>query len=295
MKKSFHSLFTFSKKERRAILFLIALIFLARSLPFIVEKIWPPVFPEIRAEKIEELITAEKNLSGLKNFSGNSSRKNNDHSHVELHPFPFDPNSLDEKGWLRLGVEPSAAQSILKYLSKGGRFRQPDDLYKMYRLDSATARQLIPFVRISDVVPIKQSDHQIRSVQLIEINTADSMQWMLLPGIGPVLSGRIVSFRKKLGGFVSTMQLKEVYGMKDSVLTNILPCLKVDSSGVQRIHLNAADLKTLAAHPYIKYAAAKAIITYREAHGPFLSVQDVGRILSLPPGLLEKALPYLTL
>jgi hypothetical protein len=295
VKSSLHSLFTFSKKERRAILLLIALIFIARSVPIWINKIWPSVFPKVYAEKIEELIEKEKNRSAQKLFTKKYAAPDLHHTRRDLHPFPFDPNTLDEKGWLRLGVDSSAAQSIIKYLNKGGRFRHPDDLLKMYRLDTFSASRLIPFVRLPEAVSVTKNISASRRILNIEINTADSMQWMSLPGIGPVLSGRILSFRKKLGGFVSAMQLKEVYGMKDSVFLNILPLLKVDTSLVLSIHINTAGLNALAAHPYIKYPAARAIMAYRNAHGPFRSLQDLVQILSLPPGWLEKAAPYLTL
>ncbi|MCU0334922.1 MAG: helix-hairpin-helix domain-containing protein, partial [Chitinophagaceae bacterium] len=39
--------------------------------------------------------------------------------------FYFDPNTASQADWQRLGVREKAAAGILKYVSKGGRFRQP--------------------------------------------------------------------------------------------------------------------------------------------------------------------------
>ena len=46
----------------------------------------------------------------------------------------------------------------------------------------------------------------------VELNSADSVTLQLLHGIGPAYARRIVNYRDRLGGFVSTTQLLEVYG-----------------------------------------------------------------------------------
>lgn len=61
----------------------------------------------------------------------------------------------------------------------------------------------------------------------IDINTADTTAFIALPGIGSKLANRIVSFRSKLGGFNSVEQIREVYGLKDSVFQLIYPMLTV--------------------------------------------------------------------
>ena len=42
-------------------------------------------------------------------------------------------------------------------------------------------------------------------------------------------------------------------------------------------------------------ARARSIVAYREAHGPFLSLDDLKKVPGVPAGLLEKARPHLTL
>jgi competence protein ComEA len=59
----------------------------------------------------------------------------------------------------------------------------------------------------------------------IDINTADTAAFISLPGIGSKLANRIISFRTKLGGFNSIEQIKEVYGLRDSVFQIIQPLL----------------------------------------------------------------------
>lgn len=127
----------------------------------------------------------------------------------------------------------------------------------------------------------------------LDINMADTAAFIALPGIGPVLAARIVLFRDKLGGFHSVSQIGEVYGLPDSVFRYLLPRLKCGSPSVRRLPLNIADKETLAAHPYIGWAEAKAIVGYRRQHGPFRSLAELDRILSLDTVVLGKIRPYL--
>ena len=45
----------------------------------------------------------------------------------------FDPNKLGEEEWKDLGLRPKTAQTIVRYVSKGGTFRKPEDLRKIWR------------------------------------------------------------------------------------------------------------------------------------------------------------------
>jgi competence protein ComEA len=68
---------------------------------------------------------------------------------------------------------------------------------------------------------------------VVDINAADTTALIALPGIGSKLAARIVAFRNKLGGFHSVAQIKEVYGLRDSVFTRLMPYLKCDSLSVK--------------------------------------------------------------
>ena len=63
----------------------------------------------------------------------------------------------------------------------------------------------------------------------IDINTADTTAFIALPGIGSKLANRIIAFRTKLGGFSDVDQIREVYGLKDSVFQIIHPFLSCNT------------------------------------------------------------------
>jgi competence protein ComEA len=126
-----------------------------------------------------------------------------------------------------------------------------------------------------------------------EINSADTTQFIALPGIGSKLASRIVLFREKLGGFYNVLQVREVYGLQDSVFKKIRPMLRCDPALMKKIDINSASLELLKAHPYIRWKNASAIVAYRNEHGSFGSGDDLKFIESLDSNDLTKFIPYL--
>jgi competence protein ComEA len=114
---------------------------------------------------------------------------------------------------------------------------------------------------------------------MIDINTADTLAWQSLPGIGPGFARRIVTFRERLGGFYAVEQVGECYGLADSVFQKIQPFLQIGNSSLMKLDLNLTDEKSLAAHPYIRYKLAHLIVQYRSAHAGF---REVGELRGLP-------------
>ncbi|GAA4326548.1 ComEA family DNA-binding protein [Flaviaesturariibacter amylovorans] len=223
-------------------------------------------------------------------------------------PFLFDPNRLDAAGWQRLGLSDRAARSILKYREKGGRFRKPEDLQKFRALPLgfyervATHIQIEPEERpdyVSAGPPATAPpapDRPKRPVATVRINEADSADWAALPGIGATLTGRILRYRNRLGGFVSIDQVGEVWGLPDSTFRKIRPYLIfTGTTGVQKFNLNSATREELRAHPYIRWSLAKLIIEYRERHGPYQSVDDLKNLDLMSDSTLKRVRPYLSI
>ena len=98
-----------------------------------------------------------------------------------------------------------------------------------------------------------------------------------LPGIGPVLSVRIIKYRNLLGGYASSGQLREVYGLPEE-RHSILISQRVfaDSLAVRKIRINEADFKALIRHPYFQRTEVSAILKYRELKGVIPDIEGDG-------------------
>lgn len=127
----------------------------------------------------------------------------------------------------------------------------------------------------------------------VELNSADSLTLQLLHGIGPAYARRIVRYRERLGGFVSTDQLLEVYGFTPELLAHIRPHITLDTTAIKPISINSIGLKELSRHPYIEYYQARDIITLRRKGVTFSSADDLRAVPSMADSTLRRILPYL--
>lgn len=130
------------------------------------------------------------------------------------------------------------------------------------RADSAEKKIAIP-------VAYKWENRPFRSTtpDIIELNRCDSASLEALPGIGPVLSARIIKFRNLLGGYASVDQLREVYGLTEDTYNIISGRLSADTSAVRKIKVNTAEYKQLIKLPYFTKEEVSSILKYRESKG----------------------------
>ena len=185
--------------------------------------------------------------------------------HAEL--FPFDPNTATDEDFFLLGLSAKQVRTIRNYQGKGGGFRSKSDFLKIYGISDSQKKALSDYVVIEEKAIVKPVRNlEISKIQ-IEINSADSVELMKLPGIGNKLSKRIVKYRDLLGGFHVLTQLKEVYGLNEQVIQQIGGMVKVDPARIRKIDLNFADWAELSKHPYIQKNMARQIVKFRTKYG----------------------------
>lgn len=154
--------------------------------------------------------------------------------------------------------------------------------------------EIIPYEKVVD----QSLDMQTRKPQkeniVINVNQDDSIEWRSLRGIGVKLSSRIIDYRDKLRGFNSLNQIKEVYGISDSLFISISKNLVLDQNNYPKININTCDYKELVSHPYIKSKVANSLVNYRQSHGLYRKVEDIKASVLVNDELYLKIAPYLT-
>lgn len=138
--------------------------------------------------------------------------------------------------------------------------------------------------------PVRRSAARIR---ILDLNACDSASLEALPGIGPVLSARIIKYRRLLGGYASVDQLREVYGLPEETFGLISGRLSADSLDVKRIRVNSATFGDLIRHPYFRKEEVPALLKYRELNGRIDGLEELltNRVISVETA--GKIVPYL--
>lgn len=128
---------------------------------------------------------------------------------------------------------------------------------------------------------------------LIELNSCDSAALVSLPGIGPVLSARIIRFRSLLGGFVSADQLKEVYGLPAETFEMIKDKVTADTNLIKRIKINSAVYRDLSRLPYFEKYEVSSILKYRELNKHISGIEELIDNKILTPEKASRTRQYL--
>jgi competence protein ComEA len=309
---------TFTKKEKRGALVLLATIF---SIFVSAKYIYPLIIKDETSNNKATFAAAdslkEKQTNNPQNYYSKSEYDDGTGNHTYSKKeydktftgtmFYFDPNTLDAAGWLRLGIKDKTVASMQKYISKGGRFRMPDDLRKVWGLRDDEKERLIPYVRIvggqektytnysTDYQPYEKKVYEKKVIANVDINNGDSAAYDALPGIGAGFSRRIIKFRDKLGGFYKVEQVGETFGLPDSTYQKIKPYLKINGNNVHKINVNTGTEEELKAHPYIRWQLAKVIVEYKKQHGNYKSLEELKNIMVINQEIYNKIAPYLTL
>jgi|ERR1019366_8015854 DNA uptake protein ComE-like DNA-binding protein len=306
MKQFIRDYLTFNKRERNGLFVLIAIItlmivYLNISYLFI----QPQTVDFTKFEKEIELFNASANHANdsLKNedkftyqkagFKQYENDKKTTNSKTER--FIFNPNFLSDKDWKRLGLTDKQIKSINNYQAKGGKFRNKEDVKKMYCISEKQYLSLEPYI----LIPIDKKEFstfettipKLKNI-LVELNLADSTQLVSLKGIGAFYAKTIIKYRTLLGGFVAKEQLMEVWKFDSIRFEGVKNKITVDASNIKKININtctAAELK----HPYLTWNTVNVICNYRSKHGNYKTVEEIKKTDLVDEITYRKIAPYL--
>ncbi len=162
---------------------------------------------------------------------------------------PIDLNQAGKSELLQLpGVGDHLADAILSARNERGGFQTIDELREVKGIGPTRFDTLRPWLRLdlttnpvsADVASRKEPTGKPTALRTggkkeppantrIDVNKASSAELQRLPGVGPVLAGRIIAEREK-SPFRSPEDLRRVSGIGAKTLEKLRPFISVDST-----------------------------------------------------------------
>ena len=287
LEKFIKKYFYFSPSEQKGIMLLTLILVLVIFTPFIYRLVKPTNDLVINIQQFKALDSLDKSTSNSEDFTTQD-------------PFEFNPNSATAEELKQLGFTDKNIATLQSYLNKGGKIKSVEDLKKIYGIDEKLVTKLTPFLLFEKQQENSNSKHLIdtlnyakkEKIQVLEINTADSVSLVKLYRIGPKLAAKIIAYREKLGGFLNLHQLTEIYGFDEDILYDLKDKITVDASKAKLINLNTITEEELKNHPYFKYKLARVITNYRNQHGKYNSYNDLLKIKIINDSILDRIKIY---
>ena len=125
--------FVFTKRDRNAATILLCIIAIIMLLPYLLpaKKLEIHIDKELQAE-LDQYRNEHPQSNSESYISSVNDTSINDTIGKEL--FFFDPNTLDEAGFKKLGLPTKTIHTLINYRNKGGYFKTPEDIRKIYGL-----------------------------------------------------------------------------------------------------------------------------------------------------------------
>ena len=219
--------------------------------------------------------------------------------------FPFNPNEADSATLLRVGLKPWQVRNLLKYRRKGGRWRSADDFRRLYGLTGEEFQRLRPYIIIPPSAEENQNSfakdagkrdslrriypEKFGELTVLSLNAADTTLLQRIPGIGRYRAAQICRYRERLGGYISTEQLREIGDLPDG----IEQWFEIGAGETPRqIDVNKSDFKTLLRHPYLSYDQVCAIMRFRQKFGSLRSWSDLRNSPDFSETDFQRLAPY---
>ena len=284
--------FVISKRSKRGLLVLIlaslGLIFFPRVYMFFQKE---EAFV-INSEKIAEFERTHKKFK-KRNYSNYYSKKKK----YKAPDSKFNPNTYTLSDWINLGLSEKQSVVILKFTARG--IYTEEDLKRIFVIPDV----LFELIRDSVVYPERFQNtpnqesfkKQAKQITLINLNTADTTEFMKIYGIGAFYAKQIIRYREKLGGYFTKEQLFEVWKMTTEAYDKIKDHVFISEKDVKRININSVTIEELKVHPYLKWNQANSIIKMRIQRNGFKNIEEIKESVLIDSETYEKLFPYLSL
>lgn len=244
----------------------------------------------------------------------------------------FDPNIADSASLCRLGLPPYMAKRIVNYRDKGGIFRKPEDLSRIYGLSEEQFLTLKPFIVIDQhQVALLQAErpktknriyydslHSLVATTRVNADSSEDSEdiFPTFPCRSQVKypEGTVLGLNS-----ADTTQLKQIPGIGRglakmivayrkrlggytavSQLQEVAPIdtsvnrwFKIDSCILRPIRVNHANLDQLRNHPYMDFYKARVILEYRRKRGKIKGLSQLSMFQEFTEKDLQRLKPYL--
>lgn len=235
--------------------------------------------------------------------------------------FKFDPNTVSLEELKQLGFSGATAQTIVNFRKKGGSFKKPVDLKKIYSLKDADYERVKNFIDIPGHhiahLPDPENDKaEVQQATLFNFNpnlaTAEELQNL---GLTEKVVQTLLKFRSKGGQFYKKEDLQKVYGLSQADYQKLEPYVDLSNTNPSNpalaqagipsvlpvsyeeapvvVDINRASLDDWQQLKGIGPGYAKRILDFREKLGGFASIEQVGETYHFPDSTFLAIKPFL--
>ena len=274
--------FVFTKQQRSGVFVLLLLIVIFQCIYFFFDF----TTDESNENEQREIIAFQKEIDSLALIKKVSK--------YEMRP--YNPNFItDYKGYvLGMSVEEvdrlHSFRKLNKYANSAKEFQQ------ITQVSDSLLKVMSSKFKFPDWVTKKNVANKYSSSYQNDLNKAEAKDIHKATDLEYKIAYRIVNFRKKLGGFLTFEQLKDVYGLSEDDIKKVADKFVLKTIPIiKKININLAGASELAELVYINEYIAANIIDERVLREGYKSLDELKYVTHFPTEKLGRIKLYLTI
>jgi competence protein ComEA len=327
MIKFLASYFYYTRSERNGVFLLIAFSLAILLFPKLYNTFRKPTEAIDFSDLEKAIVTLD--LSNPSDTEGSSQA--NGIQNISL--FGFNPNTASLNELTQLGLSPRIATTLIHYRERGGQFRRPEDLKKIYGITTSDYDRLRDYIELENETPTwyregnKTGFHRRESLgyeppaeinlKPFDPNTATESELLGL-GLEKKTVKNLLKYRENKGIFRNKEDLRKLYAFSDIDFIRIEKFIQLtDNQSINNrysatnsketsnknfdekqsaiIDVNKATYEDWLELRGIGATFAARIITQREKIGGFATLDQLKEVYGLPDSTLQNIAPYLKL
>lgn len=319
MKTNLQDYFYYSKTQRNGFVIVICLIMLFFLLPRVLDNFIAKPATDFSAFQ-EELIAFEAETAALakKDATNNLLKVPSKDLNTATPLFSFDPNSVTKEELIKLGIQPSAANTFIKYRNTGAKFYKKEDVKKVYGITNTDYNRLAPYIIFNQKTRKTKDTDQPKNFTksppkpltpfIFNPNDANKETFLKL-GLSKKVTQTILNFRSKGGQFWKKQDFQKIYGLTDKDYLTLAPYIEIPSTKTPitqktnipahlpqnfstpttvKVDINNSNVEDWKQLSGIGDITAKRIVNFRDKLGGFTSVEQIKMTYNVPDSVIEK-------
>ncbi|HEY9184738.1 MAG TPA: helix-hairpin-helix domain-containing protein [Salegentibacter sp.] len=287
--KGLRSHFVFSRKQQNGIFLLVFIVLVLQGVLYFMDSGTGNAF----SAEDEEIERFQRQIDSIRAAKAAADT---------LKIFPFNPNYITDYRGYTLGMSLEEIDRLHKYRAGDKWINSTEEFQEVTLVSDSMLKLISPYFKFPEwVTNPRPSKYQKPDVvnrsfsEKSDLNTATAEELRQINGVGEVLSTRIIAYRNKIGGFLSDIQLKDIYGLDYETREKIFARFTVKSKpSIVILDINEAALLELSEVPYIGYELAREIIDYRLIHEKINDFQELSKLERFPGDKIDRIQLYLS-
>ncbi len=216
--------------------------------------------------------------------------------------FAFDPNTVSAEALDSLAIPRALRSNLLRYREKGGRFRKPEELRKLYGMNDSLFALLSPYIRLEETP---------RPGREVRVGQANPARFFFSPatvtgeeltrlGFNAYQRQNLLKYRDRGGTFRRKTDLLKIYGIDSAFYREVEPWVAMEEERAAEapvkeaeaapslVEINSADSAQLVALPGIGPSFAGRIIRYRSLLGGYYDPSQLLEVYGMTAGHLAR-------